>query len=678
MSNILLALLLLPPLFAAITTATSLYMGDRWLSWRQVQKITLIATGLSALGGIGMLILFLFEPQPMTVTLMSWFEMGGKSIDVAFLLDPLSALMVALGGSYGFIICRFSINYMHNEVGFTRFFAGYALFVVAMLILVLADNLVLMFMGWEVVGLCSYLLIGHYNSRLSAARAGTEAFVLNRIGDAGMILGMLTLFIGTGTVKFSELPTALATAEAWVAPTAALCLLIGAMGKSGQVPLSGWLSRAMEGPTPTSALFHGSVMVIVGIYLIVRANALFEAAPAVLALAAIVGAITVLYGALGAQAASDVKGILVYSTIMHLGVMFVACGLGAYGVAVFYMLAHALYKGYQFITAPSILHHLHGKLDFENHEASIPVSSGVTVMLLVAIGMMLIPPLLALSGIGSGGITAFWAFAGATILALALLIWLAIDAARYAAPHSHEHNHEGHSHESQARKLGPAGAAAITVFIAAFLGMIVQFLPGGVEGSWFNDFLRLPQGEGATAAPSLAVLLSLFLAFLALHSTLSALLLTRHASEEILANHPALRVLYATAANRMWIDGIIQMRILPTIQKISEWLERFDARLTHRIINTSSCVVQRAAMVVEWVDTVLRKGAERIPSLIGLHVAEASSDVEKNVTEGFEKVINRTFASMGRTGLLFERIFSRPSVSIGLIIVVALLALIGV
>lgn len=249
MDPMFLALMLIPPLAAATVNAASLYAGDRWLGWKQVQGLTFIATGLSAVGGIGLLVSRILDPQSVTLTVMHWFQFGGQSIDLAFRLDPLSALMAALVSGFGFVICRFSINYMHNETGFTRYFAAYALFVAAMLVLVLSDNLVLMFLGWEGVGLCSFLLIGHYAQRRSAARAATEAFVANRVGDAGLILGMLVLMSGAGTVRFSELGEALSRSEGWVAPAAALCLLVGALGKSAQIPLGGWLAKAMEGPT---------------------------------------------------------------------------------------------------------------------------------------------------------------------------------------------------------------------------------------------------------------------------------------------------------------------------------------------------------------------------------------------------------------------------------------------
>lgn len=361
MENVLIALMLVPPLLAAAISGASLFAGDRWLTWRQVQTLAFAAAGIAALGGIWLLILRVLDPAAVTVMVMPWFEMGGASVDLAFRLDPLAAVMAALVTSFGFVICRFSINYMHNETGFTRYFAAYCLFVFAMLVLVLADNLVLMFLGWEGVGLCSYLLIGHYAQRPAAARAATEAFVANRVGDAGLILGILVLYAGTGTITFSELPAAMADAAPWVGPSAAFCLLVGALGKSAQIPLGGWLAKAMEGPTPSSALIHAATMVTAGIYLLVRAQPVFEAAPSVLMLAGLIGALTALYGALSGQAATDIKDILASPTTMHLGLMFVICSLGAYGVAIFYVVAHAFYKAYQFLTAPSILHHLHGR-----------------------------------------------------------------------------------------------------------------------------------------------------------------------------------------------------------------------------------------------------------------------------------------------------------------------------
>ncbi|WP_210879749.1 proton-conducting transporter membrane subunit [Roseovarius autotrophicus] len=676
MDNVLIALMLLPPLLAAGLLAASLYAGDKWLSWRQVQAISFAATGVAAFAGLWLLVATISTPAVRTVTVMPWFEMGGQAVDLAFRLDPLSAVMAAMVTVFGFVICRFSINYMHNEIGFTRYFAAYVLFVAAMLVLVLADNLVLMFLGWEGVGLCSYLLIGHYTQRAAAGRAATEAFVANRVGDAGLILGILVLYAGAGTVRFSELPEAMAAADAWVAPAAAACLLVGALGKSAQVPLGGWLAKAMEGPTPSSALIHAATMVTAGVYLVVRAHPVFEAAPAVLVLAGLIGAVTALYGALGGQAATDIKGVLANSTSMHLGLMFVICGLGAYGVAVFYIVAHAFYKAYQFLTAPSILHHLHGKLDFETRTDPAPLPSGVGVALLVAVALVLTPPVLALAGAELTMGAALAVFAGAALLAVTLLGWMAISSVNDAlADHAGGHDH---AQEAQASTgLGSAGGAVITVLIAAAGAALLQLLPGGADGSWFHAFLGLPQGAALGGAPGLTVLLALMLAVLAAHSVLSTLLLSRAAPEAALGSHPLLRTLYAAASNRLWIDAVIQARILPFVFDLSERLARLDLRLSRGTLGGAANGAARAGDAVAWLDTVPRRAAEALPGAMGLHLAEATRHVETQATTGFEATVDRAATRLGHAAILVERALGRPVVSIGLIILVALAALAG-
>lgn len=671
METILIILMLLPPLGAAAICGASLYAGDNWLSWRQVQSLALGASGISAAAGLLLLFSMVIEPYAALVTLMPWFEIGEMSVDLAFRLDPLSAVMAALVTAFGFVICRFSINYMHNETGFTRFFTVYTLFLVAMLVLVLADNMMLMFLGWEGVGVCSYLLIGHYNDRMSAAAASTEAFVANRIGDAGIIMAMLVCLVGAGTLSFDALPAALATAPGWVAPSAALGLLLGIMGKSGQVPLGGWLSRAMDGPTPTSALFYGSVMVTSGVYLFVRSAPVFEAAPGIMMLAAIIGALTALYGALTAQASNDVKGLLIQSTSMHLGIMLLLVGLGAYGVAIFYVVAHAFYKAYQFLTAPSILHHLHGNLNFEDHAAAEPLPSGVAVALLAAVVLMFIPPVLVLVGAELAFSTSLVIFAGAATVALALLIWLAVSSVRHALDDGH---HE--AAEKAATGLGPAGAAAVTVMVTAVLAALVQILPGGANGSWFGNFLGLGEGSGLRA-PALTVLLSLVLAVLAAHSVLSTLALSRLAPDSIFGRNPILRALFKGAANRFWIDAVIHARLIPSLLVLSDKLARIDRSIGRNVLEGSAKGAAHAGDAVGWLDAVPRQAAERLPGALGFQLAEASRQVEAQATDGVELGITRASDRAGQSAMLLERALGRPVVSVGLIIFVAIVALAG-
>jgi NADH-quinone oxidoreductase subunit L len=286
-----------------------------------------------------------------------------------FLVDPLTAVMLFVVCFVGFFIHVYSTGYMAHEQGYARFFAYLNLFMAMMLTLVLANNLLMMFVGWEGVGLCSYLLIGFYYQRRSAADAGKKAFVVNRIGDFGMVLGILFCLYLFGSVRFTDLvPTAQAMAADGLVGASTItlvCLLffLGATGKSAQIPLYVWLPDAMEGPTPVSALIHAATMVTSGVYLIARLNGLFSLSAEAMAVVAVVGCLTALWAATIALTQTDIKRVLAYSTVSQLGYMFLALGLGAYAAAVFHLMTHAFFKACLFLGSGSVIHALGGEQD---------------------------------------------------------------------------------------------------------------------------------------------------------------------------------------------------------------------------------------------------------------------------------------------------------------------------
>ncbi|MBV0912758.1 NADH-quinone oxidoreductase subunit 5 family protein [Anianabacter salinae] len=674
MDNIFLALMFLPTMLAVAAIGASLFSGDRWLGWKQVQMVALAATGISALGGVGLFASRLATPQTATVRVMEWFQIGGQSVDIAFRLDPLSAMMAALVTVFGVLICRFSINYMHNEIGFSRYFLVYALFIVTMLMLVLADNLVLMFLGWEGVGLCSFLLIGHYTERTASARAATEAFVTNRLGDAAFILAIIILAIGAGTVRLSELPEALLSADPWVAPAAALGIAVAAMAKSGQFPLGGWMNRAMEGPGPTSTLFYGSIMVSAGVFLVVRLSPLFELAPAVLTILAVFGGLTAIIASLTSQAANDIKGALVNTSAMHLGMMFVICGLGAYEWAIFYIIAHAFYTGYQFLTAPSILHILHGRPDFSDKSVPDPVPANVGVALFFAAVMALTPPLLTMTGTEIGLTLRVAVTLGAAALATTLLFWMAAKAVRSAQTGHDDHSHE---HVPARVRLGPAAKAAVTIVIAAMAGVLLQILPVEAGDAGFGEFLGLPQGNAALAVPALAPLLAFLLALAALHSVYSVLHVTRSSPEAGLSGNTLLRALHRAARNRFWVDAVLKSVLMASVLRFSERLARADHRLAQALPLLTERTANAAGDTIGWLDAAPRAAVESIPGIVGMQMAEAARHAETKATEGFEETLDRSSGLLGRSALAVERALGRPVVSVGVIILVALLALAG-
>jgi len=382
------------PLFPLATAALMLLFGKR-LPNSGVSVLCVGSVGLSFLYAVGAVLQLLaaepdhrffqkvlFEwltPGPMQMT-------GGHAIrfvaDWGYLLDPLSCVMVLVVTGVGFLIHIYSIGYMGHEGGYYRFFGYMNLFMFAMLTLVLANNMLFMFVGWEGVGLCSYLLIGFYFLKKSASDAGKKAFIVNRIGDASFILGILLTAVTLGTVRFTSqgLPDvegasgilqALKTAVdghalAFGAPVLtgiALLLFIGAMGKSAQIPLYVWLPDAMEGPTPVSALIHAATMVTAGVYMVARMNAVYQLAPFAMDTVAVIGAITAIFAASMALVQNDIKKVLAYSTISQLGYMFLALGVGTFAAGIFHLMTHAFFKALLFLGAGSVIHAMSGEQD---------------------------------------------------------------------------------------------------------------------------------------------------------------------------------------------------------------------------------------------------------------------------------------------------------------------------
>ena len=304
--------------------------------------------------------------------------------DWGFLLDPLSAVMILVVTGVGFLIHVYSIGYMAHDNGYYRFFGYLNLFVFFMLMLVLANNYMLLFVGWEGVGLCSYLLIGFYFHKKSAGDAGKKAFVVNRVGDSGFILGMLLMMSVLGTVKFTDVNAILRsgqfpmeTAGFGVLSAMAILMFFGATGKSAQVPLYIWLPDAMEGPTPVSALIHAATMVTAGVYMVARSSALFHLTPHASMVVAVVGAFTAILAATIALVQNDIKRVLAYSTVSQLGYMFLALGVGAYWVAIFHLFTHAFFKALLFLGSGSVIHAVGGEQDMRRMGAlkdKIPIT----------------------------------------------------------------------------------------------------------------------------------------------------------------------------------------------------------------------------------------------------------------------------------------------------------------
>ena len=325
----------------------------------------------------------LFANQPILDHIWTWVQVGGFRADFALGVDRLSGIYVCFVTFVGLLIHIFATGYMHGDKGFYRFFAYLNLFMFSMLTLVLADNFLLMFVGWEGVGLCSYLLIGYYIKRDEAREAAKKAFVMNRIGDWGVLMGIFLIFTLTGSISFydkavdgTQVTSALnifagmgteafgwGTIFAGGITSVAVLLFIGATGKSAQIPLFTWLPDAMAGPTPVSALIHAATMVTAGVYMVVRCNAIYQNAPTAMFIVAIIGAATAIFAATIGLAQNDIKKVLAYSTVSQLGYMFLACGVGAFIAAIFHVMTHAFFKALLFLGSGSVIHGMHHEQD---------------------------------------------------------------------------------------------------------------------------------------------------------------------------------------------------------------------------------------------------------------------------------------------------------------------------
>ncbi|OGQ22939.1 MAG: NADH-quinone oxidoreductase subunit L [Deltaproteobacteria bacterium RIFCSPLOWO2_02_FULL_44_10] len=330
-------------------------------------------------------------PSLITGPLFTWTALPGLVIDIGLNVDELSLVLALIITGVGSLIHLYSVGYMSHDAGYARYFMELNLFLFFMLILVLADNLLLMFVGWEGVGLCSYLLIGFWFEDAEKAKAGSKAFIVNRIGDAAFLLGMFLIFgvmSATGadpSLGFFNFET-MSRHVAYFTPVATiLCLLlfIGACGKSAQIPLYVWLPDAMAGPTPVSALIHAATMVTAGIYMIVRLNFLYVLSPVAMDIVAIIGTTTVVFAATMGVTATDIKKVLAYSTVSQLGYMFLACGVGAFSGAIFHLVTHAFFKALLFLGAGSVIHALHGEQDMRRMgglQKKLPITTWTFVL----------------------------------------------------------------------------------------------------------------------------------------------------------------------------------------------------------------------------------------------------------------------------------------------------------
>ncbi len=559
------ALALFAPLLGAIVNGVFGHPFRRHAHWPAV-----VAVGLSMIASWW--ILLKVGPHPQVYHLYTWIPVANFVVPFGFYLDSLTAVMMGVVTTVSFLVHVYSIGYMHNDPGYRRYFAYLNLFVFSMLLLVLANNYALLFVGWEAVGLCSYLLIGFWYEKKAASDAGKKAFIVNRIGDAGFLLGIFTLFATFGSVRYDTVFQMVASNPhlyQGALTAATLFLFLGAVGKSAQFPLYVWLPEAMEGPTPVSALIHAATMVTAGVYMVARSHFLYSEVPQVGQIVASVGAFTALFAATMAMVNDDIKRVLAYSTISQLGYMFVAVGLGAYTAGIFHLYTHAFFKGLLFLAAGSVMHATGGELNMQRMGGLFrKMPHTAWTFLIGALALAGLPPL---AGFFSkdeiikhafvSGHTLIWAVAVLTALLTAFYMFRLIFLVFFGTPRDPQIYE--HAHESPPVMTVPLWILAVASVVAGWVGW-------GEEQSLFHRFLEPALGEfhlvewtqGHGAGPGLVVLsvgvalLGILLAY--------ALYLLRKPDPAHLARRAGF--LYTLLKRKYYVDEIYQVLVVGTLR----------------------------------------------------------------------------------------------------------------
>ena len=561
--------------------------GKRWLGQRS-GWLASASIGASALLSIGVFSDVLRGATSTTVTLYRWIGVGDLRVDVAALVDPLSAVMLLVVTVVSFLVHVYSIGYMEHDHGFYRFFTWLPLFVFAMLILVLADNYLLMFVGWEGVGLCSYLLIGFWFERPEPVFAAKKAFVMNRVGDWGFMIGMILTFLVFGSMNFTEVFGQVEIAEQGVLGLICLAFFLGATGKSAQLPLYSWLPDAMEGPTPVSALIHAATMVTAGVYLVARSTPLFEAAGGVLVVVGAVGAVTAIFAATIALVQTDIKRVMAYSTVSQLGYMFLALGVGAPIAAIFHLATHAFFKALLFLGSGSVIHAMAGEQDMRKMgglRRKMPLT--YWTMLIAGGALAAVPPLagfwskdevvgaaftngypiLWTIGVFTGGLTAFY---------VTRALWLTF----HGEPRD-RHLYD-HAHESPRLMTAPLVVLGVGSVLAGFVG----FPP---EDGFLHRFLPealYPHGH-EVHQPQLAVIAGLAATsvFAGLIGIFIGLSMYARRRPDPAAVRRAAGPVHRLLENKYYVDELLDRRFVDLSKAFAGASWAFDAHIVDGIVN---------------------------------------------------------------------------------------------
>jgi NADH-quinone oxidoreductase subunit L len=537
--------------------------------------------------------------RPAENVVYTWITAGTFSVPIGFLVDPLALVMLLVVSGVSFVIHIYSVGYMHDDPGFPRFFAYLNLFVFFMLILVGANNFLMMFVGWEGVGLCSYLLIGYWYEKKSASDAGKKAFVVNRIGDFGFLLGIFLIFWTFGTLNFLEVFTLAKKfpVGSGVITAITLLLFVGAIGKSAQIPLYTWLPDAMEGPTPVSALIHAATMVTAGVYMVARCSALYALAPTSLTVVATIGALTAIFAATMGMAQFDIKRVLAYSTVSQLGYMFLACGVGAFVSGIFHLMTHAFFKALLFLGAGSVSHAVAGELDMRKMgglKPYIPITYWTFLIATLAIagifpfaGFFSKDEILFHSLVDGNYL--YWGIGTVAAFITAFYMFRAVYMVFYGDSRVDPHVAK-HIHESPPVMTIPLMILAFLSIVGGFIGMPI------IQGAHrFKEFLSpsiTPVGPGAHPPVSLEfglMFFSMAIAGIGIY-TAYKLYLLRPDLPGWLADK--FRVPYDLIYNKYYVDEIYDTIIVEPIKDGSNilWLD-VDDKVVDGAVNGSASTV---------------------------------------------------------------------------------------
>ncbi|MCX7792991.1 MAG: NADH-quinone oxidoreductase subunit L [Thermodesulfovibrionales bacterium] len=607
----------------------NILLGRKFLKDR-AHLVSVPLVGISMILAI-MTVLEVTSGNVINKDLYTWVVSGDFKVSVGFLIDQLTAVMLVVVTVVSFLVHVYSIGYMHGDPGFYRFFAYLNLFTFSMLMLIMSNNFLQLYFGWEAVGLCSYLLIGYWYEKKSASDAGKKAFIVNRFGDFGFGLGVILIFLTFGTLHYApvfenvssiaEKSITLFGQEIHLITLIALLLFCGAIGKSAQIPLHVWLPDAMEGPTPVSALIHAATMVTAGVFMVARCNPIFNLSETAMMVVAITGAVTALFAATIGLVQNDIKRIIAYSTVSQLGYMFLACGVGAYGAGIFHLYTHAFFKALLFLGAGSVMHAMAGELD-------IWKMGGLKNKLRITYITMLLASL-SISGIpGFAGFFSkdeilyqaylhgeigkiLWFIGTITALLTAFYSFRIIAVAfhgRFRGTHEQEH----HLHESPPVMTIPLILLAIGAVGAGWIGippLIGEAL--GLHGTaWFYEFLAPvlghPHSEGSHSAELMVMTLSIIVGIGGI--ALAFYLYSDNGERaKALLKRPLLKKIYTMLWNKYYVDEFYQLIIVrPTLWVARTVVEAVtDIGIIEAVVNGVPSMIGRLSTKLRAIQTGL-------------------------------------------------------------------------